>query len=95
MQAPRTIRSISAPACAARDQRLDQRHVGQRVDLDDDARRLAGRAPPSATRATLASICLCSVNGACSSVLQRPRPAQARELLEHGVDVGGQLGVGA
>ena len=85
----------SAPARAGADQRLDQRHVGQGVDLDDHPRRLARRRPPRPPAPSSASICLCSVNGACSIACSVPRPAQAGELLEHRVGVGGQLGVGA
>ena len=92
MQAPRTIRSISAPACAAATS-ASIRATSVSALILTTIRAVRPAAAASATIDTWASICLCRVNGACSSVLSGRRPAQARELLEDGVDVAGQLGV--
>jgi hypothetical protein len=75
------------------DQRLDQRHVGEGVDLHDDACRAAG----SSGRADATDVgqhLLVQCEGRLQQGLERPGPAEAGELLEDGVGIAGQVRVG-
>ena len=67
MQAPRTIRSIDGAGLAGAQQRLDQRRVGERIDLDDDARRPPGARGVGYLLEQCRSMRRCSRNGAASS----------------------------
>ena len=94
MQAPRTIRSMLAPACAARISAWISTGSVSALILTTMRAGVRLAAPAGDALDELPSHAPVQRERRLQQRTQRPRLAQAGELLEHRIGVGRQLGVG-